>query len=167
MISRLFHYKIVELQSVAKYTYFLHMFATAVRSEFALLCMCVHFRKLLKFITVIRIPTVTPWLQSIEVLHWLHPNLTNLRITCVTSSDSLLLLLFLALFPMVCAVFVMLFMWFSLQVHLLISWDLYFSCILCESCWVLIDLYLPVHYVPNAGDIYLQLDGAPPHYLMC
>ena len=116
MITRLFHYKIVELPSVAKYTYFLHMFATAVQSEFALVCKCVHFRKLLKFatvgITVIRIPVVTPWLQSMEVLHWLHSNLMNLCITCVTSSDSLLLLLFLALFPMVCAVFVMLFMWF-------------------------------------------------------
>ena len=114
------------------------MFATAMQSEFALVCICVHLRKLLKFvtlsITVVRIPVVTPWLQSIEVLHWLHSNLTNLHITCVTSSDWLLLLLFLALFPMVCAVFVMLFMWFSLQVHLLISWDLYFSYILCESC---------------------------------
>jgi hypothetical protein len=109
----------VELQFVAKYTYFLHMFVTAVQSEFAPVCMCVHFRKLLKFvtvgITVIRIPVVTPWLQSIEVLHWLHSNLTNLHTTCVTSSDSLLLLLFVALFPTVCAVFVVLFMWFSLQ----------------------------------------------------
>ena len=82
------------------------------------MCTCVHFRKLLKYvtisITIIRIPVVTPWLQSIEVLHWLHFNLIDLRITCVTISDSLLLLLFLALFRMVYAVFVVLFMWFSL-----------------------------------------------------
>jgi hypothetical protein len=97
-------------------------------------------------ITVIRI-LLSLHGYSNEVRHWLHSNLTNLHITFVISSDSLLLLLFLALFPTVCAVFVMLFMWFSLQVHLLISWDLYFSCILCESWGILIDMYLPVHCV--------------------